>query len=171
MHINLKGGNISKVFFTAKQLYLGGGQIIMGKLNYVLVNAEILPEVYRKVLQAKKFIAGGDASSTTMAAKMAGISRSAYYKYKDQVFEYNPQNSEEMATLSLVLLDTKGVLSAVTNEIYMVGANVLSINQELPQNGVANVSLTVRIAEMNVSVESLTEKLKSLSGVKSVKLS
>lgn len=143
----------------------------MGKLNYVLVNAEILPNVYRKVLEAKEYLASGDASNATQAAKMAGISRSAYYKYKDGVFEYNPENAEEMATLSLILLDTKGVLSAVTNELYLVGANVLSINQEVPQNGVARVSLTMRIAEMTVSVERLTEKLKTVSGVKSVKLS
>lgn len=142
----------------------------MSKLNYVLVNTEILPEVYRKVLSAKKFLASGEAKSASAAAKMAGISRSAYYKYRDKVFEYNPDNSEEIATLSLVLFDTKGVLSAVTNEIYLVGANVLAINQELPQNGVANVTLTVRIAEMSVSVEALFEKLKSVNGVKSVKL-
>lgn len=158
------------MFFIAKQLFLGGGQLFVSKLNYVLVNAEILPQVYRKVLFAKQLLAGGKAVSASAAAKMAGISRSAYYKYRDKVFEYNPDNSEEMATLSLVLMDTKGVLSAVTNEIYLVGANVLSINQDVPQNGVANVSLTVRIAEMTVSVDSLTEKLKSLSGVKSVRL-
>ncbi len=141
----------------------------MGKLNYVLVNSEILPEVYRKVLTAKKLLAGGDASSASAAAKMAGISRSAYYKYRDKVFEYNLENADEIAKLSLILLDTKGVLSAVTNEIYLVGANVLSINQEVPQNGVAKVSLTVRIAEMSVSVEELIEKLKLINGVKSVK--
>lgn len=141
----------------------------MGKLNYVLVNAEILPEVYRKVLLAKELLAGGDAPNASAAAKMAGISRSAYYKYRDMVFEYNPENAEEIAKLSLILLDTKGVLSAVTNEIYLVGANVLSINQEVPHNGVANVSLTVRIAEMSVSVEALIEKLKLINGVKSVK--
>jgi len=143
----------------------------LGELNYVLVHAEILPDIYRKVLEAKKYLASGDAVNATQAAKMAGISRSAYYKYKDEVFEYNPENAEEMATLSLILLDTKGVLSAVTNELYLVGANVLSINQEVPHNGVARVSLTMRIAEMTVSVEKLTEKLKTVSGVKSVKLS
>lgn len=141
----------------------------MSKSNYVLVNTEILPEVYRKVLSAKELLASGEAKNASAAAKMAGISRSAYYKYRDKVFEYNPDNLEEMATLSLVLFDTKGVLSAVTNEIYLVGANVLSINQELPQNGVANVTLTVRIAEMSVSVEALIEKLKTVNGVKSVK--
>lgn len=140
----------------------------MSKLNYVLVNTEILPEIYKKVLYAKELLALGDAPNATQAAKMAGISRSAYYKYKDFVFEYNPENEEEIATLSLELVDTKGVLSAVTNELYLVGANVLSINQVAPQNGIADVTLTMRIAEMTVSVESLTEKLRNVSGVKSV---
>lgn len=140
----------------------------MSKLNYLLVNADILPEVYSKVLEAKNYLASGDAQSATQAAKMAGISRSAYYKYKDGVFEYNPENAEEIDTLSLTLVDTKGVLSAVVNEIFLVDANVLSINQDVPQNGIAKVSLTMRIAEMSVSVEELIEKLKAVNGVKAV---
>lgn len=140
----------------------------MSKLNYVLVNADILPEVYSKVLEAKRYLASGDAQSATWAAKMAGISRSAYYKYKDGVFEYNPENAEEIETLSLTLVDTKGVLSAIVNEIFLVDANVLSINQDVPQNGIAEVSLTMRIAEMSVSVEELIEKLKAVNGVKAV---
>lgn len=140
----------------------------MSKLNYVLVNAEILPDIYKKVMNAKQLLVSGEAPNATQAAKMAGISRSAYYKYKDFVFEYNPENEEEIATLSLELMDNKGVLSAVTNELYLVGANVLSINQVVPQNGIADVTLTMRIAEMTVSVESLTEKLRNVNGVKSV---
>lgn len=141
---------------------------LLSKWNYVLVNADILPEVYGKVLLAKEYLASGEAANASQAAKMAGISRSAYYKYKDGVFEYDPENSEEMVTLSLKLTDTKGVLFAVTNELYLVGANVLSINQSVPQNGVADVSLTMRIAEMTVSVEALIEKLKEVNGVRSV---
>ena len=140
----------------------------MSKLNYVLVNADILPEVYSKVLEAKRYLASGDAQCATRAAKMAGLSRSAYYKYKDGVFEYNPENAEEIETLSLTLVDTKGVLSAIVNEIFLVDANVLSINQDVPQNGIAEVSLTMRIAEMSVSVEELIEKLKAVNGVKAV---
>ena len=142
----------------------------MSKLNYVLVNADILPQVYRKVLEAKNYLASGEAQSATQAAKMAGISRSAYYKYKDSVFEYNPENAEEIETLSLTLVDTKGVLSAVVNEIFLVDANVLSINQDVPKNGVAKVSLTMRIAEMSVPVEELIEKLKAVNGVKAVSI-
>ncbi len=85
------------------------------------------------MLEAKRYLASGDAQSATQAAKMAGISRSAYYKYKDGVFEYNPENAEEIETLSLTLVDTKGVLSAIVNEIFLVDANVLSINQDVPR--------------------------------------
>ncbi len=140
----------------------------MSKVKYVLVNEEILPEIYLKVLCAKEYLAAGEAASATQAAKMAGISRSAYYKYKDSVFRYNPAATKEIATLQLRLRDTKGVLSAVTGELYLVGANVLSINQQIPQNGVAGVSLTMRIAEMTVSLQELTERLKKIGGVASV---
>lgn len=142
----------------------------MAKLNYLLVHADILPDIYKRVIQAKALLASGDAANASQAAKMAGISRSAYYKYKDGVFEYNPENADEMVTLFLRLKDTKGVLSAVTNELYQFGANVLSINQEVPQNGIADVLLTVRITEMTVEVNTLINKLKTVSGVKSVSL-
>lgn len=142
----------------------------MAKLKYLLVNADILPEVYKKVAIAKELLASGEAQNASQAAKMAGISRSAYYKYKDGVFEYNPENADEMVSLSLKLKDNKGVLSAVTNELYLVGANVLSINQEVPQNGIANVLLSVRITEMTVDADTLVEKLKTLGGVKSAEI-
>ncbi|MGN0531038.1 MAG: ACT domain-containing protein [Eubacterium sp.] len=142
----------------------------MAKLKYLLVNADILPEVYKKVAFAKELLASGEAQNASQAAKMAGISRSAYYKYKDGVFEYNPENADEMVSLSLKLKDNKGVLSAVTNELYLVGANVLSINQEVPQNGIANVLLSVRITEMTVDADTLVEKLKTLGGVKSAEI-
>ena len=140
------------------------------KLKYLLVNADILPEVYRKVAIAKELLASGEAQNASQAAKMAGISRSAYYKYKDGVFEYNPENADEMVSLSLKLKDNKGVLSAVTNELYLVGANVLSINQEVPQNGIARVLLSVRITEMTVDADTLVEKIKTLGGVKSAEI-
>ena len=142
----------------------------MAKLKYLLVNADILPEVYKKVSFAKELLASGEAQNASQAAKMAGISRSAYYKYKDGVFEDNPENADEMVSLSLKLKDNKGVLSAVTNELYLVGANVLSINQEVPQNGIANVLLSVRITEMTVDADTLVEKLKTLGGVKSAEI-
>ncbi|HIW86154.1 MAG TPA: ACT domain-containing protein [Candidatus Eubacterium faecipullorum] len=140
----------------------------MAKYKYILVNQELLPDVYARVIAAKSLLASGEAANASQAAKMAGISRSAYYKYKDGVFEYDPQNGGEVLTLSLRLMDTKGVLSAVTAELYRLGANVLSINQNVPKNGVADVLLAVYTAEMSVDVDSLIECLKDINGVRAV---
>lgn len=159
---------ISKVYFTAQQLYAGGGHILP-KLKYLLVNQELLPKVYSKVAAAKALISSGEASNAAQAARMAGISRSAYYKYKDGVFEYDPQNSGVL-TLSLKLKDAKGVLSAVTAELYRVGANVLSINQSVPRNGVADVSLAVYTADMEVGADALIDCLNDVNGVKAVNI-
>ena len=132
------------------------------------MNQELLPDVYARVIAAKSLLASGEAANASQAAKMAGISRSAYYKYKDGVFEYDPQNGGVVLTLSLRLMDTKGVLSAVTAELYRLGANVLSINQNVPKNGVADVLLAVYTAEMSVDVDSLIECLKDINGVRAV---
>jgi chorismate mutase len=142
----------------------------LAKFKYLLVNQDILPQVYSKVIYAKSLLASGEAANATQAAKMAGISRSAYYKYKDGIFEYNPQNEGEVLTLSLKLKDTKGVLSAVTAELYRLGANVLSINQSVPKNGVADVSLAAYIAEMTVDVDTLIDCLNDINGVRAVNI-
>lgn len=142
----------------------------MKKVKYYLVNSSILPEVYSKVIDAKNYFAAGDAKSASQAAKMAGISRSAYYKYKDAIFEYNGEDSDETATISAKLKDNAGVLSALMNALYTAGANVLSVNQSVPVNSVADVSVTVRVTEMVVPLAQLIENIKGINGVNGVKL-
>ena len=142
----------------------------MDKIKYYLVNSAILPEVYSKVIEAKNYIATGEADSTSQAIKMAGISRSAYYKYKDAIFEYNSEQSDETVTINAKLKDNAGVLSALMSELYRAGANILSINQSVPVNSVADVSVTIRATEMTISQDKLIENLKSINGVNSVKL-
>lgn len=140
----------------------------MKKVKYLLVNSTILPAIYLKVLEAKNYLATGEASSAAQAVRMAGISRSAYYKYKDAIFEYNGDNSDDTATINAKLKDNAGVLSSLMSEIYKAGANVLSVNQSVPVNSVADVSVTVRITEMNVPIEKLAESIRVLDGVNSV---
>lgn len=143
----------------------------MDKIKYYLVNANILPEVFSKVITAKNLLVLGEAASVSQAVRMAGISRSAYYKYKDAIFEYNTQESDETATINAKLKDNAGVLSALMSEIYKAGANVLSVNQSVPVNSVADVSITVRIAEMNISFDELVNLIKVIDGVTAVSLS
>ena len=138
----------------------------MSKVNYLLIDSSILPEVYGKVLKTKNLLLSGEASSVSAAVRMSGISRSAYYKYKDKVFEYS-EMGEDTLTLSAKLSDNAGVLSSVVNELYLAGANILSVNQSVPVNGAASVTITVRTTKMNISEDELLKKIKSKDGVQS----
>lgn len=140
----------------------------MKRIKYFLVNSEILPDVYARVIDAKNYIASGEAATVTQAIKMAGLSRSAYYKYKDSIFEYDGAG-DEARTISAKLKDNAGVLSSLMSEIYKAGANVLSVNQSVPVNGVADVSVTIRITEMNIDTAELVENIKKVGGISSVK--
>ncbi len=143
----------------------------MSKVNYYLVNSNILPSVYSKVIEAKNYLASGEAETASQAVKMAGISRSAYYKYKDSIFEYNTDSNDETVTINAKLKDNAGVLSALMNELYVSGANVLSVSQSVPVNSVADISVTVRVTEMTATRQELVDNIKSISGVNAVSLS
>lgn len=141
----------------------------MGKVNYLLVDMSILPDVYTRVIKAKSLLQSGEASNASQAAKMAGISRSAYYKYKDKIFEYSEQG-EDVSTINAKLKDNAGVLSSVMNELYMAGANILAVNQSIPVNDVADVSITVRLSDADVSKSGVEQKIKSIVGVISAEI-
>ena len=141
----------------------------MGKVKYLLVDMSILPEIYAKVVEANGYLQSGEATSASQAAKMAGISRSAYYKYKDKIFEYNEQG-DDVTAINAKLIDNAGVLSSVMNELYLVGANILAVNQSIPVNNIADVSITVRLSQTDVSTEDLISKIKNIGGVKSAEI-
>lgn len=141
----------------------------MGKVNYLLVDMSVLPEVYVKVIEAKGYLQSGEAANASQAAKMAGISRSAYYKYKDKIFEYSEQG-DDVTTINAKLQDNAGVLSSVMNELYLAGANILAVNQSIPVNNIADVSITVSFAQSGHMTYEVLEKIKSVGGVKSAEL-
>lgn len=141
----------------------------MGKVNYLLVDMSVLPEVYAKVIEAKGYLQSGEAANASQAAKMAGISRSAYYKYKDKIFEYSEQG-DDVTTINAKLQDNAGVLGSVMNELYLAGANILAVNQSIPVNNIADVSITVSFAQsghMTEDIDDIIEKIKNVGGVKS----
>ena len=141
----------------------------MGKVKYLLVDMSILPEIYAKVVEANGYLQSGEATSASQAAKMAGISRSAYYKYKDRIFEYNEQG-DDVTAINAKLIDNAGVLSSVMNELYLAGADILAVNQSIPVNNIADVSITVRLSQTDVSTEDLISKIKNIGGVKSAEI-
>jgi chorismate mutase len=131
----------------------------------ILVDANILPNVYLKVLEAKKLLSKGIAKNSSEACKMADISRSAFYKYKDGVFNYEEKQMKKTLTLYLRLNDEPGVLSAVLAVLHRRNANVLTVNQNIPVDGVADVTITIRINEKNTNIGQLRQDFKTLSGV------
>ena len=138
----------------------------MGKVNYLLLDMSVLPEVYVKVIEAKGYLQSGEAANASQAVKMAGISCSAYYKYKDKIFEYSEQG-DDATTINAKLQDNAGVLSSVMNELYLAGANILAVNQSIPVNNIADVSITVSFAQSGHMTDEVLEKIKSVGGVKS----
>ncbi len=138
----------------------------MKEKQYFLIDSDILPPVFQNVIFAKELLASGEVSSAAAAAKRAGISRSAFYKYKDFVFKYTPAGGN-IISLNALLSDRAGVFSALTAALYDSGANIVTISQGVPENGRANASLTV---EFDGNQEVLLNRLLRIEGVCSVKI-
>lgn len=135
------------------------------EMNYLLVDGSVLPDVFHKVVAAKKLLAQGKAKSSSHAAQMAGISRSAFYKYKDSVFSYDERMNQGIITLYVTLEDRPGILSAVLGALYKANANIITVNQNIPVDGVALVSVSVRSSDSGLSQTQLIQMLQSLDGI------
>ena len=107
--------------------------------RFLMVDAAVLPEVFLKVLKAKELLANGAARNISAATRQAGISRSAFYKYKDCIFD--SENSREVITVMATLLDETGALQALLAGISAAGASIVTINQATPENGAAQVAV------------------------------
>ncbi len=130
----------------------------MQEKRYLLVEASVVPQVFLRVLRAKELLASGEAKNVSRATHMADVSRSAFYKYKDCVFQAS-FGSEEI-TLSAKLLDETGALQELLSAISEAGAGVVTINQSTPENGAAAVAVSVRTEGMRVTVEELLSQLR-----------
>lgn len=134
----------------------------------LVVDSRALPPVFERVLQAKHTLATGEAASAAEAARLAGISRTAFYKYRDSVFPYESATAGGLLTVHLLLCDRPGVLSGVLGAFAEAGANILTVNQNIPINGVATVSIAARTDRLRVSAEAFLQMLSALAGVRRV---
>lgn len=139
--------------------------------KFVVVRADVLPEVILKVIEAKRMLAIGEARTSTEACRAVGISRSAYYKYKDCAFIYNEETNSGIVTYFFTLKDKAGVFSEVLACLYNNGANILTINQNIPIDSTATATVTVRFEAGNKDFQLVREQLSALSGVVKVSVS
>lgn len=144
------------------------GQLGQKERHLLLVDAAILPEVFGKVLYVKGLLQAGQADSATEAARMAGISRSAFYKYKDAVFSYDASRSGNILTVHFILRDRPGVLSSVLAAFADAGANILTVNQNIPSGGRASVSISARTDRMEMPVGDFVQALGRVAGVERI---
>lgn len=134
-------------------------------VKYYIVAADALPEIFIKVAEAKRMMQTGEVDTVGEATKRAGISRSAFYKYKDSVQPFNDMKSEHIITFYAMLKDKSGVLSRVLSIFASSGANILTINQSIPTNGCAAVTISAETSEMEESLEQLLADVSALDGV------
>lgn len=137
--------------------------------SWVVVDAAVLPEVITKTLTVKRMLANREERSSSAACRTAGISRSAFYKYRDSVFLYEEQMQARIFTVYMLLHDKAGVLSGVLHLLTDAGANVLTLNQSIPVDGAAAVTVTFRMQDA-ASVSTLCTALEMHNGVAEVRL-
>ena len=144
----------------------GEGEHKMGKdPQYFIVEARALPEVFLKVAEAKRLLETREVHTVNQAAEQVGISRSAFYKYKDAVRPFNDMLSGRIINVQILLKNEPGVLSAVLNDFARCGANILTINQSIPAGGGAVVSVGAETSGLTMTTEELLEQVSGEIGV------
>jgi chorismate mutase len=133
--------------------------------KYYIVEASALPEVFLKVAEAKRLLATGQAATVNDATRITGISRSAFYKYRDAVQPFQRGHVHRIITFQFILQDEPGVLSAILTTFAREKANILTINSITPSNGCALVTISAETNHMDIDPEELLHILSSAQGV------
>ena len=135
------------------------------KSQFIVVDSEVLPEVISKVLEVKKLLANKEEKSSASACKRVGVSRSAYYKYRNSVYSYEEKLMQKIITLSVLLKDEPGMLSR-----HSLHANILTVNQSIPVDGVATVTISLRLNNGFEEAQEMKSIISELKGVVEIQL-
>ena len=138
------------------------------KSGFYIIKDEILPEIVKKTVKAKELLKSGKARTINEATEMVGMSRSAFYKYKDYIFPFYEASLGKIITIALVLEHEPGVLSSILDEIAKAHGNVLTINQNIPIGGMANVTISFETGNLTKNIEELIHVIQSKRGVNKV---
>ena len=134
-------------------------------MRYFLVREDILPEAVVKTVQVKDLLARGECQTVNEAVERVGLSRSAFYKYKDGIHMLNHLQKESLVTISMDLHHRAGMLSKVLARVAEARGNVLTIHQSIPLQGMANVVITVDTSMLEEEIDRLADALSQLEGV------
>lgn len=140
------------------------------KERYYLVREKAVPEVLLKVIEAKRLLDAEKVMTVQEAAEKVDISRSSFYKYKDDIFPFHENNRGKTINIMLQLDDEPGLLSEVLNCIAKSRANILTIHQSIPIGGIASITLGMEILPDTREVNEIIESLTSIKGVSSLKI-
>ena len=133
--------------------------------TYYIVESSALPEVFLKVAEAKRLLSTGEVSTVNDATKITGISRSAYYKYRDAVMPFQHMMSGRVITFQLLVQDETGALSKLLSIFAEHKANIMTINSIVPTNGCAVVTISAETMNLVLPVEDLLRILRKTKGV------
>ncbi len=138
--------------------------------GYYVVKQKAVPEVLLKVVEAKRLVESGKVLSVQEAVDEVGISRSSFYKYKDDIFPFHDNSQGTTITLIFQMDDETGLLSDVLKIIAEFRANILTIHQSIPINGVASLSLSVQVLPATGDMSKMIEAMEAKQGVHNVKI-
>lgn len=141
-----------------------------GKTAYYVVKERALPEVLLKVVQVNRLLDTKKAASVQEAVDRVGISRSSYYKYKEDIFPFHDSAQGTTLNLACQMDDEPGLLSDLLKVVADFRANILTIHQAIPINGIASLSLSVQILASTGDVSQMIQEMEKRSGVHNVKV-
>ena len=140
------------------------------KMQYYVLKEKAVPEVLLKVVEAKRLIDSGKIASVQEATESVGISRSSFYKYKDDIFPFHETTKGKTITMVIQMDDEPGLLSGVLKTIADFHANILTIHQSIPVNGIASLSLSIDVFPATGDVEVMKNSIESVQGIHYAKI-
>ena len=138
------------------------------KSEWIIVRKDALPDIFSAVLRMKQELLENPSASVSETARRHGISRSAYYKYRDAVRPYIGRDATAKMTVRVVLQDSPGVLSGLLSAFAKAGANVQTVDQQPPENGWATVTISVRADRMSLTPDVFAEQLSHVPGLQRI---
>ena len=140
------------------------------KTTYYVIKEKAVPEVLLKVVEAKRLLESGRASSVQDAVERVDISRSSFYKYKDDIFPFHDNAKGRTITLVIQLDDEPGLLSSILRIIADGNANILTIHHSIPVNGIASLTLSIEILPQTTDANRIMEAIEARDGVHYLKI-